>query len=230
MGFKNVTLDDYYMQDYGLMLESKVIELPEIQTKYVSVPLRNGDLDLTTVLSDRVHYGNRNITLNMNSLATYQVTKMSQIANMLHGRKVNIIFDDDLYYYYVGRLDMSSFKEYRIGAEYKIKADCEPFKYTIQTSAEDWLWDPFDFEEGYINEFKDIEIDGTETITLIADEQPTYAVLTTDAQVTVTFDGTSVTCTAGSTTLYDFEFVAGENEITISGTATVTIAYRGGRL
>lgn len=228
--FKNVTLGDYYMQDLGLMLESKSIGLPSVQTKFVAIPLRDGDLDLTNVPSDRVHYGNRKIKMNLNCVTDYPGEKMSDVANKLHGQKVHIIFDDDLYYFYNGRLDMSSFKENRKGGEYVIDANCDPFKYQIQSSAEEWLWDPFDFENGIINELKDIVVSTSETISLIADEQLSYALITTDAQVTVTYDGKSVTCGIGTTKLYDFEFVPGENLITITGNATITITYRGARL
>lgn len=228
--FNNVTLGEYYMQDLGLALASKEIGLPSIQTKYVPIPLRDGDLDLTDVLSDRVHYGNRDIKLNMNSIVMPPVTKMSEVANKLHGKKVHILFDDDPEWYYIGRLDMSSFKENRLGGEYVIKADCEPFKYSINSSGEPWLWDPFDFEEGYINELEDLAIDTSLTVTLIADEQLTYATITTDSQVTVIYNDISVVCAEGTTTLYEFEFEPGENEITIEGQATVTINYRGARL
>lgn len=228
--FNNVTLGDYYMQDLGLALASKEIGLPSIQTKYVSIPLRDGDLDLTDVLSDRVHYGNRDIKLNMNSIVMPPVIKMSEVANKLHGKKVHILFDDDPEWYYIGRLDMSSFKENRLGGEYVIKADCEPFKYSISSSGEPWLWDPFDFEEGYINELEDLVVDTSLTVTLIADEQLTYATITTDSQVTVTYNDISVVCAEGTTTLYEFDFEPGENEITIEGQATVTINYRGARL
>ena len=228
--FKNVTLGDYYMQDLGLALESKDIGFPSVKTKSVSIPLRDGDLDLTTVLSNRVHYGNRKIKLNMNNVSEIPTEKMSDVANKLHGQKMHIIFDDDTYYFYNGRLNMSSFKENRRGGEYVIEADCDPFKYTVQSSAEDWLWDPFDFEEGYINELKDIVVTTSKTVTLIADEQLSFATITTSAQVTVTYGSKSVVCAAGSTTLYDFEFEPGENIITITGNATITIAYRGARL
>lgn len=228
--FKNVTLGDYYMQDLGLALESKSIGFPDVKTKSVSIPLRDGDLDLTNVLSNRVHYGNRKIKLNMNNVSDMPTEKMSDVANKLHGQKMHIIFDDDLNYFYNGRLDMSSFKENRKGGEYVIEANCDPFKYTVLSSADDWLWDPFDFEDGYINEAKDIVVSGSETVTLIADEQLSYASITTNAQVTVTYGSKSVVCAAGTTMLYDFEFEPGENTITITGNATITITYRGARL
>lgn len=228
--FNNVTLGEYYMQDLGLALASKKIGLPSVQTKYVAIPLRDGDLDFTNVLSDKAHYGNRDISMNMNSPLPFPTNVMSNVANRLHGQKVHITFDDDAWYYYIGRLDMKSFTENRKGGEYEIEANCEPFKYCIQTSAEDWLWDSFDFEDGYINEFNNVSISGSETLILIADEQISYATITTDAAITLTFGSKTVNVSAGTSTLYDFEFVPGENEITITGTATVTITYRGKRL
>ena len=228
--FNNVTIGDTYMQDEGFALASKTIGFPTVKTKSVSIPLRDGDLDLTDVLSNRPHYGNRELTLNMNSISRPKIAKMTELANLIHGQKAKIIFDDDLAYYYYGRLTLDKFKEYKLGGEYTVKADCDPFKYTIQDSADDWLWDPFDFDEGYINDLGSLTVDGTLSVTLIADEQLTYATITTDAAVTVTYNGTTVSCPIGSTTLYDFEFERGDNVITITGQATVSISYRGGKI
>lgn len=228
--FNNVTLGQYYMQDLGVALESKKIGLPKVQTKSVSIPLRDGNLDLTNVLSDKIHYGNRAIVMNMNCATPFPIEIMSDAANKLHGQKVHITFDDDAWYYYEGRLDMSDYDLNRKGGEFEITADCEPFKYCVQTSAEDWLWDPFDFEEGYINEFSNVFIQGSDTFILIADEKISYATIKTDAAISITYGSKTVNVSAGTTTLYDFEFKAGENTITITGTATVTITYRGKRL
>ena len=79
-------------------------------------------------------------------------------------------------------------------------------------------------------EFSNIQNIGTNTYLLIANEMPTLAKITTEAQITVTYEGVAVIVYPGTTTLYEFQFAPGENEITISGNATVSIDYRGGRL
>ena len=229
-GFNNVTIGGVKMSDMGLALENKEIGLPDIQTKQIQIPFRDGALDLTNVLSGRPHYGNRELKLNMNCIDPDKLSKMSSVANALHGQKARIIFDEDPNWFYWGRLDLSSFKENRLGGEYVIKADCDPFKYAITSSDEDWLWDPFSFEDGVIQEFSNIQNVGTKTYVLIADEMPTLAKITTSAQITVTYEGVAVIVYPGTTTLYEFQFAPGENEFTISGTATVSIDYRGGRL
>lgn len=229
-GFKNVTIGGVHMSDMGLALANKEIGLPDIQTKQIQIPFRDGALDLTNVLSGRPHYGNRALTLNMNCIDPDKLQKMSSVANALHGQKARIIFDEDPEWFYYGRLDLSSFKENRLGGEYVILADCDPFKYSVTSSDEEWLWDPFSFIDGVIMEFSNIQNIGTNTYLLIANEMPTLAKITTDAQITVTYEGVAVIVYPGTTTLYEFQFAPGENEITISGNATVSIDYRGGRL
>lgn len=226
MAFNNVTFGDVPVRSLGLHLASKEIGLPSIQTKTVQIPFMNGELDLTDVLSGRPHYGNREIKMNFNSINLHKLEKLSEVANKFHGKKEKIFFDDDPAWYYYGRLNLNSFKDRRLGAEYQVNADCMPFKYYITSSAEDWLWDPFDFEDGIINEFKDIVNSGTQTYTLISDEQPDFITVTSNAQVTITFSGISVVCPAGKTVLYEFQIEPGENKITISGNATLSLDYR----
>ena len=61
---------------------------------------------------------------------------------------------------------------------------------------------------------------------MIYQGQRTYISITTDSQITVTYKGESVVVGVGTTTLYEFNFDQGENEIVLSGNATVSIVYR----
>ena len=82
-----------------------------------------------------------------------------------------------------------------------------------------------------MNEFKNLQVSGSKTIILIADENESIATVTTDAVMTFTFQDENITVPIGTTKLYfTLPFEKGENTITITGTGTVTIDYRGGRL
>lgn len=216
--------------EYKCILTDFAIGTPGVQTKYVQIPLRNGSLDLTEYLTGSPKYDDRAIKMKF----MYQgfddfEDKFSDIQNAFHGKKCKITFDRDPAYYYLGRLEVSNFSHMRYGGTFEIEGTCEPFKYQTSTG-DDWLWDPFDFEEGYINELSNIEIDTEADIVIVADEQLTYATVVSDAQFTVTYKSKSITITSGTTTLYDFEFEPGNNTLHFAGTGTISINYRGARL
>lgn len=213
-------------RDLGALMTNYTISPPKPQENLLQIPLRNGSLDLTEALTDEVKYENRDINIKLQYLGYSFLNVYSNIMNYCHGKKCQVIFDDDLDFYYEGRLEVSDFKYIKYGATFEINGSMQPFKTSVFSSDEPWLWDPFDFETGIINEFQDIVVNGSETITLLYQGQRTYISITTDSQITVSYKGESVVVGAGTTTLYEFNFDEGENEIVLSGNATVSIKYR----
>lgn len=215
--------------DFGCILMHVEIGTPSVKTKYVDVPLRDGKLDFTELLTGNVRYSNRPIKIDLKYIGTNLLMVQSDISNYLHGKQFNINFDEDASYFYVGRLALDGYEVKNYGGIIHLSADCDPFKYALNSSLDDWLWDSFDFEEGYINEFSNIPVNVSKTIMIIADKKG-YAKVTSNAQFNVTYKDTTVTIGVGTTTLYDFEFEEGENTLTFQGTGTISIDYRGGRL
>lgn len=216
--------------DFNCILAHVSIGAPSVQTKFVDVPLRNGALDLTQVLTDDVKYKDRPITIDLIYRGKDLMMTQSDIANYLHGKRFNIYLDEDASYFYVGRMELTSYEVTNYGGKIHLKGTCNPFKYSVNSSADDWLWDTFDFEEGYINDFQNLTINGTTSVVLIADEKLSYMTITSTAQMDVTYKNKTVRIGTGTTKLYDFELGEGENTITFAGTGTVTIDYRGARL
>lgn len=216
--------------DFGCILAHVEIGAPTVQTKFVQVPLRNGSLDLTELLTDDVRYEDREIKIDLKYKGDLLMMVQSDIENYLHGQKFNITFDEDASYFYIGRCSLDSYEVTKYGGKIHLKAQCDPFKYMIVSSNEDWLWDPFDFEEGYINEFASVTVSGTKSIVIIADKKPSYPKVTSNAQMNVTYGTTTVTIGVGTTTLYDFELTEGDNTLTFTGNGTISIDYRGARL
>ena len=56
--------------EYGLLLASKSIALPEVRTNMIDVPGRDGLLDASEVLTGEVTYKNRTITLKLTGVDT----------------------------------------------------------------------------------------------------------------------------------------------------------------
>jgi len=216
-------------EEFDCILAHLEIGVPSVKTKYVDIPLKNGSLDLTEVLTDDIKYDDRPINIRLLYQGNNLLMVYSDLQNFLHGKRFNVVFDEDISYFYVGRFEVAGYEVTNYGGKINIKGTCDPFKYTVISSNEDWLWDTFDFEEGYINEMSNIAVSGTTTVTLIADSGG-YAKITSDATMNVTFKNKTVTIPVGTTTMYDFEFTKGDNVLTFSGNGTISIDYRGGRL
>lgn len=218
--------------DWGLILSSKTISPPVPKTNNVSVPLMDGTIDLTEILTEDIKYEDRNLkfTFSVVDKRKSWAEKISEIENYIHGKRMKIVCDDDPAFYYIGRVSVDNWNsDSRVG---KLVVNCtvEPFKYDILSSAVDWEWDIFDFDQGIINETGELIVDGTRTITLICRRKRMFPIFTASAAMTVKFDGVTYNLPAGSNKIYDIFMCEGENELTFTGDGTVSIDYIGGSL
>lgn len=234
-----------------------VFNPPEVKTQYVDIPGGNGVLDLTESLNGRVKYGQRKGSMEFvvytdskynnqgdlrDAYGQWQDRYMT-IANYLHGKKLKAILEDDPYWYYEGRFTINEWKSDQHYSLITIDYDVYPFKKELTASNEDWLWDPFDFEYGVINEGASIVMSdspmGTavSSYTLIGSPEPQYLVIyVTDIggnpdALMFTIGGRDVHLVAGRNVIYDV--VVPNGQLTISakrGGATLTIQYRRGSL
>lgn len=191
---------------------SKVIGSPAAKVSTVEVPGSDLTLDFTEAFGG-VHYKNRAITLTFLSLEPWddQMAQDSTVKNALHGRKMQIIFDDDPEFYYVGRIDVGDWTFYKGAGKVEININAEPYKYkrveTIRTS------------------------EGDETITLRNSRMPVVPKITTSAEVTLAWTGHSVTIAAGTNIVIpQLVLEQGATAITITGAADVSFRYREGSL
>lgn len=219
------------LDEYGLIMTSKYIGPPTPQTKYISIPGRNGALDLSTILTGEVTYNQREIkcTFYTDEEPEDWSAFRSELQSAFHGKDMQIIFDDDSNYYWQGRVEVDFDNDGRIGTV-SINALVYPYKRWVTDS---WLWDPFDFENGVIYGDYEETISGSGTITITLadnDVMTAYPVITVDAAMTVTFDGTTESLEVGTTTIYSFVLAPGDNVFTFTGSGDVSIAYVGGSL
>lgn len=218
-------------RDFGLVMTSKVITPPQAQKHLVNVVGRNGALDLTEVATGNVRYNNRTITATFVSQIDVENLPVlySDLQNYIQGQKLRFVFDDDLAFYWLGRASISMEIDGMHGA-FTLTAEVEPYKYNITTSEEDWLWDPFDFEQGVINEFSDIEVDGTREVVILASERWENPIITATNAMRVTFNGNTYNLVEGSQVMYEIILTEGEQKLTFEGNGNVSINYVGGSL
>ena len=106
----------------------------------------------------------------------------------------------------------------------------EPYKYEINSSLEDWLWDPFSFETGVIREYKDLVVNGTLWVTISGLRKVQNLKVTSSAAMTVTFENKDYTVPKGTSELLEVRLIQGENYLLFTGNGIISIDYRGGSL
>lgn len=154
----------------------------------------------------------------------------SEIANYLHGKKFKIILDEDSSFYYYGRAEVNQFKSNKSIGTITIECNVEPYKYDLTSSNEDWLWDSFSFEDGIINETKDLTVNKELEVTICGRRKRVIPKISCDNPLKLIFNGQTYNLLAGVNYSPDVEICEGENKLKFVGDGTVTIEYRGGSL
>ena len=68
----------------------------------------------------------------------------------LQGKRIKVILSDDPSWYYDGMCWVDKWTSDERYSTISIKYDFYPFKKRVVFNESDWLWDPFDFENGVI--------------------------------------------------------------------------------
>lgn len=224
--------DKHSHTDWGLILSTKTISAPEPQTNLISVPGRNGSVDLSEVLTGNVRYKDRAVSITFYTMKRFDewTALLSDIENYVQGQKMRIVFDDDPAFYYYGRCKVDSFQCDKSVGKLVISATVDPYKYNITTSAEDWLWDTFDFEQSVINELYDLQIEGERTIDIVGIKKYENPIIISDAVMTVEHNGAAYQIAEGSQVMYDITLTKETETLTFKGNGIISINYTGGSL
>lgn len=231
-----VKFDDYHsINDFGLITTNVEIGEPEPKATYVDIPGMNGSLDLTESMGE-ISYSRRPIKIEFVKKENDKLEHSDgylleqKIRQALHGKEMNISFDSDKTFYWIGRTRVTEFNMSNIGRiNITVEADVEPYKYDVAFDGDHWLWDPFDFNSGIINVSR-YEINGNKTITLINRDMFVSPVISSTSTMTVIFNSKTITITPGTRKVYDIRLHEGENELIFKGTGTVEITYKAGVL
>ena len=136
-----------------------VFSPPKQKTLYIDIPGGNGALDLSEALAGFPVYENRTGTLDFIIHQDYLLEKgdnrpwadrYSEIMGYLHGRVLRTILDDDPNWFYRGRFSVEGWTPGEPFTTVQIGYNLEPYKWSVFTTVDTWLWDPFDFEIGRI--------------------------------------------------------------------------------
>lgn len=228
-------------RDWGLLLKSRpVISPPSPKTVYVDIPGSDGIIDLTESLTGDVKFDNRTITCEFVVLdARNRWSNIySEIMDYLHGQRMKVRLDEDMAYYYEGRLQVNEWKSDKVTSTITIEGDVEPYKMEMFSSLEDWEWDSFSFETGVIRDYKNLSVEGSLRIDIPPTRKvvvPIIHVINKNADEAMTVRcgwGETYTLSEGENRILNIK-ISQKNQynfLTFTGNGSVSIDYRGGRL
>ena len=249
IGSKN-TWDDWHL----VPTSRPVVSPPSVKTKTIDIPGGDGIIDLTESLTGYPVYNNRTflqefVVLNdfCELVDTHEewYSRYSDIMDYIHGQRMQLLLDDDEEYYYEGRFSVNSWKSDKNYSHITIESSLGPYKWARRiTTDSNWVWDTFNFETGIIfsSIFKDISVNTvTKTVQLSsrligrAPVCPTFVVTNAanGIQVREGSSGSWTTLQNGSHQISSIVFHGQATQLqfkTSSGTGTVSVEFRQGRL
>lgn len=199
--------------DLRIILTKTEISAPKVKTSYVEIQGADGSLDFTEAFG-RINYENRKINLSFVHIGFLDdfPRKFSEIQNLLHGKKMRIIFDNDQEYYYFGRCSVDKWSIDKAMGTFNVSIECEPYKYR---------------EHETVVQFN---INSSRKILLANDGMVTYPTFFSDSTMDIECDKIKCKIEANKETLTDILLYAGVNELSVTGTGHLTIRYQEGSL
>jgi len=218
-------------KDYKLLIQSLLISTPNPKEELVDLPGADGELDFSECLTGDIKYQKRTLTISLAKRKNEScLSEYSRIQNDLNGKTMKIILSEDPNFYYYGKVKVKDYDRYSLLHTIDIECDVEPYKYDLTSSDEDWLWDPFSFIDGIINETRDLVVDRELEVSILGRRQKVVPKFVCENPLQLIFNEQTYNLPAGGSYSPDIEICEGENILKFIGNGTVTIEYRGGSL
>lgn len=149
--------------DWRLVPSSRpLFNPPQQKTKTLEIPGGDGIIDLSQSLTGYPVYKNRTGSFEFYVMNDFKPWHMaySDIMDYLHGQQLRAVLEDDPEYFYEGRFTVNAWKSEKDWSKIVVDYDVGPYKWSNLSSIDDWLWDPFNFQNGVIRPtiFKNITV------------------------------------------------------------------------
>ena len=227
------------LNDWDLALgNNNYIGDPEMETTYIQVPGRSGLIDATEAISGRRIYKKRQLEFELGGIRDRLDwdSVISAFRNNVDGRVCRLTLDNDKSHYWHGRVYIRGFDRFRdLGTFTLAFPTADPYKYSKTSSAEPWLWDPFNFETDMVTYIGAITVVGSVTVTIPHGHMATSPELVvsdmTSQTFTITVNGITYPLIVGTNRIPSI-IVGGDSDVDLefTGDAKVQIVYRSGSL
>lgn len=227
------------LDDWNLALgNNNYIGDPEMETTYIKVPGRTGLIDASEAISGRRVYQKRELEFELGGINNRLDWDgvISAFRNYIDGRICRLTIDNDKGYFWRGRVYVKGFDRFRDLGTFTLSVPtADPYKYSVTSSAEPWLWDPFNFNTDMVTYIGAVTVAGTASVTIPHGNMATTPEIVvsnkTSSTFTVEVDSVTYTLIAGTNKIPAI-LVGGADDVTLdfAGNATVQIVYRSGSL
>ena len=244
------TAEYHSFRDWQLYPANRpVISPPKPKTMYIDVPGSDIQLDFTEALTGDVHFYNREGVFRYvytGDRAAWE-SIYHDIQTTLHGKRMGVILDEEPSGYYYGRLTVGEpeyVTEKLNGTRMyiNITGNFQPYRIDLLSTVDDWIWDDFDFNTGFIRDYSEIEVSGSAqspfSLTIYGSAMPVSPVFirTSGGVVNVYYDesdNTKILSLSSTDTEYsapDLIVRNGPKTLTMTGTGTIQIKFQTGVL
>ncbi len=129
---RSICFDDCQTADFGFTLTALEVGLPEVREKTLEVPGLDGVLDYTETAAGRPIYGNRLISITLeSSVGKYSDREIvfEAFKDRFHGQQVRIRLPGEAQRYFVGRIHIRKMHKLPTYGCIALECNCEPWHY-----------------------------------------------------------------------------------------------------
>lgn len=147
--FMSTNIIDTYESWHIVPKSRPTIVNPTVRTSYIDIPGASGSQDASEWLTGYPTYNDRSGSISFYVLNDYGLwtERRNEINKLIHGKKVKLMLEDEMDYFYKGRLEVNDWKSEQNWSTIDINYRFEPFKYSTN-GTNSWKWDPFNFNTG----------------------------------------------------------------------------------
>ena len=210
---KGITINDIHtFNDLNLILSASEIPPAKPKTSYIDIPGADGSLDLTEA-NGEVKYSDRDLkftfTFIPDDFTTFE-EKRTEVVNLVNGKVCKITLDRDEDHYFQGRCTVSGYTADRNLHQIKIDVKAKPYKFRQNITK------------------KTFALTATPTTQRIENSRKSVvpSITCTDDNTVIVFNNGTYNLSAGKHKILDILFTEGKNNVTVSGSGTVTFEFQ----
>lgn len=236
---KSATVNTW--DDWHLIPSSRpTFSMPQPSLNLISIPGKSGTLDITEMNGETMIFGDRTGSFDFiveNGYWNSWAEAYSVIARYVHGKKLQVMLEDDDKYYYEGRFMLNEWRSNQNWSTISIGYQVGPFKRNRYPLGDDWLWDELDFNNSTtsIASLSDLSVPSTGlTVKITGFGYRTVPIITRTggASCIMQLDGgNEIPISPGRNVPTDAVITEGDHTLFFRGVGSkITITYYGGSL